>query len=118
MTDTEERIPMTNDEIMETAQELVNRYTPETIPPCRICGERLSMQAAGRGPTIYACSGDYEDETGRRKYRAGRSVADEHYSNSRWEQYRHGDRLVMKLVGQLLADRGLTMPQVQADRAW
>lgn len=116
MADTEERISMTNEEIMESAQEVVNRYTPETIPPCRICGGRLSMQAAGRGPTIYACSGKYEDENGRTQYREGRSLIDEHYNNSRWEQYRHGDRLVMKLVGQLLADRGLAMPQVQKDR--
>lgn len=116
MTDTEKRISMTNEEIMESAQEVVNRYTPETIPPCRICGERLSMQAAGRGPTVYACSGTYEDENGRTRYREGRSFVDEHYNNSRWEQYRHGDRLVMKLVSQLIADRGLIMPQVQKDR--
>jgi hypothetical protein len=116
MTDAEERISLTNDEIMEAAQEVVNRYTPERVPPCRICGESLSMQAAGRGPTIYACSGTYEDESGRTRYREGRSLVDEHYSNSRWEQYRHGDRLVMKLVGQLLADRGLAMPEAKADR--
>lgn len=116
MTNQAEYTSMTDDEIMETAQELVNRYTPETIPPCRVCGEKLSMQAAGCGPTIYACSGMYEDESGRTRYREGRSVADEHYSNSRWEQYRHGDRLVMKLLHQLIADRGLTMPEVQKDR--
>jgi hypothetical protein len=116
MTDPVEHEPMTNDEIMEAAQELVNRYTPEPIPPCRVCGEVLSMQSAGRGPTVYGCSGTFEDETGRTRYREGRRIADEHYSNSRFEQYRHGDRRVMALVGQLLADRGLTMPEVQKDR--
>lgn len=116
MTDIENRIALTNEEIMEAAQEVVNRYTPESIPPCRVCGEQLSMQAAGRGPTIYACSGTFEDEDGRTRYREGRSVADEHYSNSRWEQYRHGDRLVIKLVEQLLTDRDMVMPQAQRDR--
>lgn len=116
MTDLVTQKPMTNDEIMGIAQKLVNQYTPEPIPPCRVCGRELSMQAAGRGPTVYACSGEYEDEAGRTLYREGRRVADEHYSNSRFEQYRMGDRRVMAIVRQLLTDRGMSMPQVQEER--
>jgi hypothetical protein len=118
MTDINENQPLTNEEIMEAAQEAVNRYTPDEVPPCRVCGERLSIQAAGRGPTVYGCSGTYEDENGRIRYREGRTIADEHYSNSQWEQYRHGDTLVLKLVGQLVKDRGLTMPEPQKGRRW
>lgn len=75
MADAEKHVSLTNEEIMEAAQELINRYTPETVPKCRVFGDRLSMQAAGRGPTIYGCSGIYEDESGQTQYREGHSIA-------------------------------------------
>ncbi len=101
---------MSDDEIVAVARRLIERYTAEVVPPCRICGGSLSIQAiGGGGPTIYACSGQYEDADGSRRYREGRSVADEHYSASQWRMYRHGDQDVLRVIAQLLSDRGLKM---------
>ena len=114
MTDLAEHPSMTTAEISEAAQALVNSYTPDPVPPCRVCGGKLSIQAIGGGrPTVYACSGSYEDENGAIRRSEGRSPADEHYSNSRWEQYRHGNRLVLNILRELLKDRGIPMPEVE-----
>ena len=107
---------MSDDEIVSVARRLVGRYTAEVVPPCRICGGQLSIQAiGGGGPTIYACSGQYEDAEQGRKYREGRSVADEHYSASQWRMYRHGDQDVLRVIAQLISDRGLKMPETEGE---
>lgn len=117
MTDSQATNAMTDDEIVKVARLLVGRYTAEDVPPCRICGGPLSIQAiGGGGPTIYACSGQYEDAEHGRKYREGRSVADEHYNASQWRMYRHGDQDVLRVLAQLLSDRGLNMPDVRGEQ--
>ena len=74
---------------------LRRRNAPTDIPPCRVCGAALSMQACGGGkPTAYACSGT--DENGR--YLPGRSPADEHYVRSEFEDRRHANPDVLELV--------------------
>ncbi len=71
------------------------RYAPTEIPPCRICGKELSLAAAGCGPTVWACDGRAEAGG----WQEGRSAADEHYSQSRFEDHRRGgDDLVMELL--------------------
>jgi len=70
-------------------------HTTTEIPPCRVCGGSLSIQAIGGGrPTVWACSG--QDESG--KYLPGRRAADEHYSESRFEDRRHTDGRIHELI--------------------
>lgn len=86
------------------------RYTPEPIPPCRVCGGELSIQRMGGGePTVWGCDGheDDPDRPGTWRFKADRRPADEHYSRSRWTQHRQGDPDVLALVAELDASRAL-----------
>lgn len=81
------------------------RYTPEPVPPCRVCDGPLSIQRVGGGePTVWACSPNENDpdEPGHLRYKAGRSGADQHYSQSRFEQRRTGDPDVLTLLSQIV----------------
>jgi hypothetical protein len=75
---------------------LHRRYTPTPVPPCCVCGGKLSMQSIGGGrPTGYACVGRDDDGN----WLEGRSVADYHYTLSCWDDHGHGgDGAVMELV--------------------
>ena len=88
----------------ELIAELRERYTPPTIPPCRVCGGELSIARVGGGePTEWACSGkeDDPDRPGWLRNAPGRWTnapdggssefrADGHYNRSRWTDYRSG----------------------------
>lgn len=83
---------------------IVRRYTPEKIPPCRVCGGALSIAHCGGGiPTVWACSGLEPDPAHPECYRnaPGRKCADEHYVQSEYTQYRHGDPDVLALVAEM-----------------
>lgn len=85
---------------------LRERYTPAPIPPCRVCGGPLSLSSFGGGPTVYGCS-EYEDDPDRPNHllrKPGRSVADEHYSQSCHIVYRDGDTRVIAFLDALAAD--------------
>ena len=72
---------------------LVKSYRESVIPPCRVCGAALSMQACGGGkPTVWACDGieDIPGEEGRVRRQEGRSCADEHCVQSEYIDYRRG----------------------------
>jgi hypothetical protein len=78
----------------EMIELLEDRYMGDPIPPCHICGRKLTMVAAGGGrATIYACVGV---EDGR--YLPGRSVADDHYGDSRFTHLKPGDSTVLELI--------------------
>lgn len=96
---------------------LRHNYTPETIPPCRVCGEPLSIASLGGGPTVYACDGMEDDpnEPGHLLWKPGRTPADEHYSQSRYIAYRDGDRRVLALIDELEESRK-TLAIVHQDR--
>ncbi len=69
----------------EIIDELTERYKPTEIPPCRICGGKLSIGKIGGGePTIWACAGteDDPDRPGFVRRKKGRNLADRHYSDS------------------------------------
>jgi hypothetical protein len=75
----------TDDELLSGLRE---RYEPTEVPPCSVCGGPLTLASCGGGrPNIWGCS----PETG---------VVDwDHYSQSRWEDYRSGgDSEVMELI--------------------
>ena len=75
---------------------LRERYTEETVPPCRVCGSPLSVQRCGGGePTIWACDGIDENGSDKLVCKEGRSFADDHYTKSRFTQYRMGDSDVL-----------------------
>ncbi len=77
------------------------RYATEPVPPCRVCGGKLSIQCAGGGQaTVHACDGKEEDpeQPGRLRYKPGRSLVDEHYSQSHWTHYQSGDSDVRELI--------------------
>ena len=101
----------------EILQELIRRYKPSVIPPCRVCGGELSIGAAGGGePTRWACSG-YEDDPERPgcvRLMAGRKLADEHYARSEYvDRRRGGDGLVMEMIQRVLFMIGLTVREVE-----
>jgi hypothetical protein len=54
---------------------------------------------------VYACDGQEDDpeQPGRVRYQAGRSCADEHYSQSRWTHYQSGDSAVRELIARYRA---------------
>lgn len=72
---------------------LKKRYTPEPIPPCRVCGAPLTIARAGGGAaTEYACS-------------AAKPPGEwiEHYERSRFTHYRPGDLDVLSLLTRIEA---------------
>lgn len=78
------------------------RYSAPKVPPCRLCGGELSIQSVGGGgPTVWACSDVEADpaQPGHHRRKSGRSIADSHYSESRWVDYRQGgDNIVIELL--------------------
>lgn len=91
----------------QTLAELRKRYTPPEIPKCSICGGELSIQRCGGGePTVYACDG-YEadpENPGMVRRAAGRDIADKHYEESRYIDWKKGgDSDVVALLDELEA---------------
>ncbi|WNP33609.1 ead/Ea22-like family protein [Enterobacter kobei] len=88
---------MTN--ITELTAKLKKRYALTIIPKCRVCGEELTLQRTGAGGDVWACSGLTDGG-----YLPGRSMADEHYAQSRWTDYSNGgDEDVLALTEALEA---------------
>ena len=87
----------------ELEGELRRSYGPVKVPACRVCGGELSIQGMGGGkPTVYACSGQNEDMS----WQEGRKPADEHYSQSHWEDRRQGgDYRVLELLRRYLHEK-------------
>lgn len=81
---------------------LRGRYTAEPVPPCRVCGRELTVQSSGGGnATTYGCSGlipDPADPENSLIRDPNRTIADKHYSDSKWTQYRSGDTEVIALI--------------------
>lgn len=92
-----------------TLDSLVERYTPEPVPPCPVCGEPLTKQAEGGGhPTAWGCSPlmDDPDRPGWLKNKPGRGGREEthpegHYARSHFTQYRRGDSDVLAVVAEI-----------------
>jgi len=107
---------MIDPELLET---LEKRYGTPEIPPCRICGEEMTISKMGGGePTIFRCGSDHASfikEGGpcltQRKEDMANGIDPphgsvfaptcehlKHYRDSEWKLYQHGDRDVMELV--------------------
>ncbi|EAP1549175.1 ead/Ea22-like family protein [Salmonella enterica subsp. enterica serovar Litchfield] len=63
-------------------QELRERYSPKPVPECHICGEEMTIQRMSASRITYGCTGATYDDKGCH-YAEGRSIADDHYEQSR-----------------------------------
>ncbi|EEZ6491994.1 ead/Ea22-like family protein [Escherichia coli] len=63
-------------------QELRERYSPQPVPKCRICGDEMTVQRICGRHITYGCTGATYDDKGC-YYAEGRSIADDHYGLSR-----------------------------------
>ncbi|ECD4708525.1 ead/Ea22-like family protein [Salmonella enterica subsp. houtenae serovar 48:z4,z32:-] len=63
-------------------QALRERYSPKPVPKCHICGEEMTIQRMSASRITYGCTGETYDDKGCH-YAEGRSIADDHYEQSR-----------------------------------
>ncbi|EBK7002247.1 ead/Ea22-like family protein [Salmonella enterica subsp. enterica serovar Irumu] len=63
-------------------QALRERYSPKPVPKCHICGEEMAIQRMSASRITYGCTGATYDDKGCH-YAEGRSIADDHYEQSR-----------------------------------
>ncbi|EIB2579207.1 ead/Ea22-like family protein [Salmonella enterica] len=63
-------------------QALRERYSPKPVPECHICGEEMTIQRMSASRITYGCTGATYDDKGC-YYAEGRSIADDHYEQSR-----------------------------------
>ncbi|EDX9716889.1 ead/Ea22-like family protein [Salmonella enterica subsp. salamae] len=63
-------------------QALRERYSPKPAPECHICGAEMTIQRMSAGRITYGCTGSTYDDKGCH-YAEGRSIADDHYEQSR-----------------------------------
>ncbi|EAP8713920.1 ead/Ea22-like family protein [Salmonella enterica] len=63
-------------------QALRERYSPKPVPECHICGEEMTIQRMSASRITYGCTGETYDDKGCH-YAEGRSIADDHYEQSR-----------------------------------
>ncbi|EHI2975754.1 ead/Ea22-like family protein [Salmonella enterica] len=63
-------------------QALRERYSPKPVPECHICGAEMTIQRMSASRITYGCTGATYDDKGCH-YAEGRSIADDHYEQSR-----------------------------------
>ncbi|EAM2630341.1 ead/Ea22-like family protein [Salmonella enterica] len=61
---------------------LRERYSPKPVTECHICGEEMTIQRISASRITYGCTGATYDDKGCH-YAEGRSIADDHYEQSR-----------------------------------
>lgn len=81
----------------EKLEEIRQRYRPTEVPKCHICGAEMTIQRMSASRITYGCTGSTYDETGVH-YADGRSIADDHYAESRITVVDVSDPDVLALV--------------------
>ncbi|WP_316533446.1 ead/Ea22-like family protein [Klebsiella michiganensis] len=81
----------------EKLDEVRQRYRPTEVPKCHICGAEMTIQRMSASRITYGCTGATYDETGCH-YAEGRSIADDHYAESRITVVDVSDPDVLTLV--------------------
>lgn len=81
----------------EKLEEIRQRYRPTEVPECHICGAEMTIQRMSASSITYGCAGAIYDETGCH-YAEGRSLADDHYAESRITVVDVSDPDVLALV--------------------
>lgn len=83
-------------------QALRERYSAKPTPKCDICGAKMTIQRMSGSRVTYGCSGAIYDENGCH-YADGRSLADDHYEQSRVTVTDESDPDVLALLDELEA---------------
>ena len=83
-------------------QALRKRYYAKPTPKCDICGAKMTIQRMSGSRVTYGCSGAIYDETGCH-YAEGRSLADDHYEQSRVTVTDESDPDVLALLDEISA---------------
>ncbi|EOU3971777.1 ead/Ea22-like family protein [Salmonella enterica] len=81
-------------------QALRERYSPQPVPKCRICGDEMTVQRIYGSHITYGCKGATYDDKGCH-YAEGRSIADGHYAQSRVTVVDASDPDVLALLDEL-----------------
>lgn len=81
-------------------QALRERYSPKPAPECHICGAEMTIQRMSAGRITYGCTGSTYDDKGCH-YAEGRSIADDHYEQSRVTVVDVSDPDVLALLDEL-----------------
>ncbi|EFZ9784204.1 ead/Ea22-like family protein [Salmonella enterica] len=84
-------------------QALRERYSPKPVPECHICGEEMTIQRMSASRITYGCTGATYDDKGCH-YAEGRSIADDHYEQSRVTVVDASDPDVLALLDELEAE--------------
>ncbi|EDC5089035.1 ead/Ea22-like family protein [Salmonella enterica] len=79
---------------------LRERYSPKPVPKCHICGEEMTIQRISASRITYGCTGATYDDKGCH-YAEGRSIADDHYEQSRITVVDVSDQDVLALLDEL-----------------
>lgn len=83
-------------------QALRERYSPKPAPECHICGAEMTIQRMSASRITYGCTGATYDDKGCH-YAEGRSIADDHYEQSRVTIVDESDPDVLALLDELEA---------------
>ncbi|HIA1927480.1 TPA: ead/Ea22-like family protein [Salmonella enterica] len=81
-------------------QALRERYSPKPAPECHICGKEMTIQRMSASRITYGCTGATYDDKGCH-YAEGRSIADDHYEQSRVTVVDVSDPDVLALLDEL-----------------
>ncbi|EBG0480356.1 protein Ead [Salmonella enterica subsp. enterica] len=81
-------------------QALRERYSPKPAPECHICGKEMTVQRISSSRITYGCTGATYDDNGCH-YTEGRSIADDHYEQSRVTIVDVSDPDVLALLDEL-----------------
>ncbi|EBZ4061892.1 ead/Ea22-like family protein [Salmonella enterica subsp. enterica serovar Newport] len=81
-------------------QALRERYSPKPVPECHICGKEMTIQRMSASRITYGCTGATYDAKGCH-YAEGRSIADDHYEQSRVTVVDVSDPDVLALLDEL-----------------
>ncbi|ECY4822332.1 ead/Ea22-like family protein [Salmonella enterica subsp. enterica serovar Lindern] len=86
-------------------QALRERYSPKPVPECHICGKEMTIQRMSASRITYGCTGATYDDKGCH-YAEGRSIADDHYEQSRVTVVDVSDPDVLALLNELDSANG------------
>ncbi|EAB3066832.1 ead/Ea22-like family protein [Salmonella enterica] len=86
-------------------QALRERYSPKPVPECHICGKEMTIQRMSASQITYGCTGATYDDKGCH-YAEGRSIADDHYAQSRVTVVDVSDPNVLALLDELGSANG------------
>ncbi|EBW6364441.1 ead/Ea22-like family protein [Salmonella enterica subsp. enterica serovar Oranienburg] len=81
-------------------QALRERYSLQPAPKCHICGAEMTIQRMSASLITYGCTGATYDDKGCH-YAEGRSIADDHYEQSRVTVVDVSDPDVLALLDEL-----------------